>query len=321
MRAPIAALAVLLLAGCSTAPATTVAPSTAASVLETVAPTESAGASVAPSPSVLPTASPEPTHGVGTLDTLPPGAAIEVAVKELNLRNGPSTSARKIATLKRGTILVTSPMDGRSFGWGPVKANGYHWYPVAEPLGSDPNQLSPLPANPLDFKAEPVWGWIAADDGTRPYVSAIAPRCPATVDLTNVQAMLPAERLACFGEPFVLEGTFGCGGCGGTIAATYKPEWLASPLEFDFLSVDAEAELGPIALHFAPSGPAAPTAGSIIRVTVHVDDSRSSRCQASEMNDHNVMEPVNATSIRFWCRERLVVDSYEITGTDPDFPS
>src|SRR5690349_21154381 len=111
MRAPIAALAAVLLVGCSTAPPTTLAPSPGATGVETVAPTESSTPSVAPSPTVLPTASPEPTHGVGTLDTLPPGGAVEVAVSELNLRDGPSTSARKLATLKRGTILVTSPMD------------------------------------------------------------------------------------------------------------------------------------------------------------------------------------------------------------------
>lgn len=321
MRRLTAALAALVLAGCSTAPSATVPPSVAPPTsLASAAPTESAGASVEPSPTILPTASPEPTRGVGTLDVLPPGAAVRVTVSELNLRRKPSTSAKRLTTLKRGQIVIVSPSDGFSFGWGPVRANGYTWYPVIGIASKTPGTLDPLPTYPIPLGAELTAGWLAADNGSRPYVEIVAPRCPETIDLTNVQGMLPAERLACFGEPFVLEGTFGCGGCGGTTSGVYKPAWLASPLNFNFLSVNAEDHVGPLALSFPPSGPEPPAAGSIIKVTVHVADSRSSRCQGSDINQDDVRTAVNTESMLLWCREQLVVDSFEVTGTDPAFP-
>jgi hypothetical protein len=257
---------------------------------------------------------------VGTLDVLPPGAAVRVVVSELNIRRKPSTSAKRITTLKRGQILVISPSDGYSFGWGPVSANGYTWYPMIEIASSTPGTLDPLPTYPIPIGAEPISGWVAADNGSKPYVEMVAPRCPTTIDLTNVEGMLPGERLACFGEPIVLQGTYGCGGCGGASAGVYKPSWLASPLNFNFLSVDAKVRVGPLAIHFPPSGPAAPAAGSIIKVTLHVDDSRSSRCTGSDIDQNNVRVVVNPASMRTWCREQLVVDSFEVIGTDPNFP-
>jgi hypothetical protein len=131
--------------------------------------------------------------------------------------------------------------------------------------------------------------------------------------------MLPAERLACFGEPIVLEGTFGCGGCGGAHPGEFKPAWLADSLSFDFLSVDVSETFGPLTLRFAPDGPSRPEAGSIIRVTAHVDDARATRCRMSEMGDGDTLVPVNEATAVYFCREQLVVDSYEVIGTDPDF--
>ena len=161
---------------------------------------------------------------------------------------------------------------------------------------------------------------MAADDGVNPFLAILQPRCPVTVDLASVQGMLPAERLACFGEPIVLEGTFGCGGCGGAVAGTFKPDWIASPLSFGFLSVNASQRLGPLALRFPPKGPSQPAAGTIIRVTVHVDDSRATKCTMSELSESGSPLPVDARTAVFECREQLVVESYERLGADPSFP-
>jgi hypothetical protein len=277
-------------------------------------------ASEVPSTSPSPSTAPSPTPAIGTLDVFPPGAAVQVAVAELNLRTKASTSAKRVQILKRGAVLLISPLDNISFGYGPVKKNGYAWYPVIVTTYKG-GTLPALPTEPYNVSAgEPTWGWVAADDGEHQYLSALAPRCATTVDLPSVQGMLPAERLACFGEPFVLEGTYGCGGCGGAVAGTFKPSWIASPLSFGFLSVHPAERLGPLALRFPPAGPAAPAAGSIIRVTVHVDDSRATKCVMAMPDDSGTTRVVDARTAVLQCREELVVESFEVLGTDPSFP-
>jgi len=280
------------------------------------------GPSTPPSPSPAATSpAPSAAPSFGTPQIFPAGAAVAVAVADLNIRNNPTTSAKRIATLKRGELLIISPTDQLSFGWGPVTANGYTWYPVMRPRGASTTKLDPLPKAPLDVAdGPPVAGWAASDNGKQPYLLAVAPRCPTTVDLRNVEGMLPAERLACFGAPFELTGTFGCGGCGGAVAGEFNPFWLASSMEFDFLSLHAKTRLGPLAVRFPPDGPARPAAGSIVRVKVHVDDARSTTCVMKEMTDSGKLAAVNSATAVSYCRERLVVESVVVLGTDPDFP-
>ena len=320
MRRLIIGSLVLLIAACSGPTPSIIEsaglPGSSPSPVATLGPSASAVPSSAPSPSTAPSATP----AIGTLDVFPPGAAVQVAVAELNLRTKASTSAKRVQILKRGAVLLISPLDNVSFGYGPVKKNGYTWYPVIVTRYKN-GALPALPTEPYDASGgEPTWGWVAADDGEHQYLSALAPRCATTVDLPSVQGMLPAERLACFGEPFVLEGTYGCGGCGGANAGTFKPSWIASPLSFGFLSVHPAERLGPLALRFPPAGPAAPAAGKIIRVTVHVDDSRATKCVMAEPDDSGAMRAVDARTAVLQCREQLVVDSFEVLGTDPSFP-
>ncbi len=269
--------------------------------------------SVVPSPSTIPT----PTAGPGAIDVLLPGSGVAVAVAELNLREGPSTSAARVKVLKRGAVLIVSPYDGLWFGAGPVRKNGYTWYPVlvAQVTNAD-GGLPALPKRPILYGTEVDVGWIATDDGQRSYVRALPPRCPTTVNLAVVEAMLSAERLACFGGPIVLEGTFGCPSCGAELAGEFEPIWLNYPQALEFLSLDPPAQVGPIVLRFPPGGPEPPTGGSIIRVTVHVDDPAAGGCSITIAGE----APVPALTAGLFCREQLVVDSYEIIGTDPDFP-
>jgi hypothetical protein len=318
-RVVVVSLAVLI-GACST-PTASLAPATA-----TPAASAPLDATSGPSPSLLPSgapspsAGPSPTTAIGVLDVLPPGVAVQVAVKELNLRAKASTSAKRVKTLARGDVLIVSPLDNISFGYGPVRKNGYTWYPVVVTPYRN-GSLPPLPAEPVVLSGnEPTWGWVAADDGVNPFLAILPPRCAVTVDLPSVQGMLPAERLACFGGPIVLEGTYGCGGCGGTLSGEYKPEWIATPLSFGFLSVNASERLGPIALRFPPKGPAEPAAGTIIRATVHVDDSRATKCTMSELSDAGAPLPVDARTAVFQCREQLVVESFVVLGADPSFP-
>jgi hypothetical protein len=272
------------------------------------------------SPSVAPSAAPA-TPAIGTLDVYPPGAAVEVAVKELNLRTKPSTSAKRVALLNRGDVLVISPNDNISFGFGPVSKNGYTWYPVMV-TGLKNGTLPALPASPADFSGAhpPVSGWVAANDGRTPFLSPLAPRCPAVVDLENVQGMLAAERIACFGGPITLTGTYGCPGCGGAIVGTFKPLWLATPVEFEFLSVNPAIRIGPLAVRFPPDGPARPAAGTRVRVVVHVDDSRSTKCTMIDGEGATATTVDRRTAV-FYCRERLVVEQVQTMGPDPSFPA
>lgn len=317
MRRLIAGAVALALAAC-TSPSASVEPTSG-----TASPGSSVAGSPLPSGSVAPSVapSPEPSASAGppsAFQVLPPGSAVEVRVAELNLRRRPATSARRVELLERGDLLVISPSDFVIAGYGPISAEGYTWYPVIK-IDVFDGRLDPLPTHPVPIGAELVSGWVATDDGKDRFVRQLEPRCPTTIDLANVSGMLPAERLACFGAPIVLEGTFGCGGCGGAIAGDFEPAWLASPMSFDFLSEDVSDGFGPLALHFRPSGPARPAAGSIIRVTVHVDDARSSRCSIREAGEGDTLIPVDPATAALFCREQLVVDSYEVLGTDPDF--
>jgi hypothetical protein len=141
--------------------------------------------------------------------------------------------------------------------------------------------------------------------------------------------MLESELLACFGDnSIVLEAVFGCGGCGGYIPATYEPTWLGHPYGFGFglLSVAplSAGRWGALVGHAPPSGPAAPPQGSIIRVRGHFDDKRATECEIAlplpgDTSDPPALVPVDKPSATLYCRQRFVVESYEILGTDPDF--
>lgn len=285
-----------------------------------VAPASVAPASVAPSvaATLAPTAVPaSPPPAVGTLSVLLPGSAIEVRVAELNLRKKPSTGAARVEILKRGQILIVSPYDNIWFGAGPVKKDGFTWYPVMKlQNATDAGDLPALPERPILIGTEVEIGWVATDNGSTSYVTQLPPRCPATVNLANVQAMLSAERLACFGGgPIVIEGTYGCPACGAEVMGEFEPIWLNYPQSLDFISINPPEDVGPVVLRFPPDGPDTPAQGSIIRATVHVDDPASAACSIQIQEQAKVPK---ATAI-LYCREQLVVESYEVLGMDPDF--
>ena len=318
------AMVMALLAGCVAAPGSLepAASPTAVPTLEASpapASTAVAIASVPPSRAPLPTEAPtqdpdpcvrQPYTGPWTIDPLMPGSAVVVTIAELNLRAGPCAAAERVEVLKKGDILIL-------FGpYGPFNANGYPWYGVQKATVTADGRLVPLPASPQSYTGEVVGGWIAANDGAQPFVAPVGPRCPTTVNLENVRGMLDAERLACFKEPIVLTGTFGCGGCGGAGGPQSDPIWLADTFEFDHLWVHWFQDEHPISIHFKPSGPAKPREGKIIRVTVHVDDPAAQKCTFSYgIEDPPFQEPAQIAIA--WCRERFVVDSYEVIGTDP----
>jgi len=324
----IAALMVGIVAGCGGPSASLLAspssgPSAAASLSPSPEGSPSSAPSVGPSPipSSVAEASPDAERcSLSPADGAPqmfPGSAVKVVVAELNLRKNPCTRAKKLATLRNGQVLIVWDQP-----YGPISSNGYTWYNVAVAPNSYPfGELPPLPGSPFPDGTDTTSGWIAATDGTDAYVNPMPPRCPATVNLENIVGMLPAERIACFGGPVVIEGSYGCGGCGGTGGPIGKPAWLADTFEFRQIRVAWTGGFGnrPIGLHFKPAGPEPPEEGSIIRATVHVDDPAAQRCSFV----WGIEDPpftVPASYAIAWCRERFVVDSYEVLGTDPDYP-
>ncbi|HYL40735.1 MAG TPA: hypothetical protein VET90_05440, partial [Candidatus Binatus sp.] len=129
-------------------------------------------------------------------------------------------------------------------------------------------------------------------------------------------------ELACLGKtPLVIQGTLGCGGCGGAFPGTFSPQWLATPLSGIF-SANYAAQVGPLQLYFPP-GLTRPKDGSILRVHGHLDDARSATCKvAVATSDSLTAKPVavRVADPQAWCREHLVVDSFEVLGVDPSYP-
>ena len=313
--AAIAAVA-LVLAGCNAA----VTPGPTAG-LGTVAPSSSDAASPSPLESAAPSGSPlAPSAGPTAGPTIPPLAAIQVnmavrvTVTSLNVREHPSTTAKKMGSLAKGDVVVL-------LGYGGIRAGGYTWFEAARIKGLH-GPLPPLPAYPLQGGAwSDLTGWIAIGTGGTAYVAPLPARCGAT-DLATISAMLGSEQLACLGStPLELQGTFGCGGCGGAFPGTFTPDWLATPLS-GFFSANLADGVGPLQLYFPPSV-SRPTEGSILRVRGHFADARSSTCVVKiPTTDAFDAPPValRAGDAATWCRQHLVVDSYDVLGVDPSFP-
>jgi len=236
--------------------------------------------------------------------------AIRVAVDELNVRARPTTSARVVGTVSRGNILIV--------GGAPVESDGYVWY--SGRIIAVSGDLPALP-KPILSAGEPVSGWFAAFKGDTPHVALIDARCPSVIDLRNVAAMLPAERLACFGDrAIVLEGTIGCEPCTIHIFGDY--EWLYNPNAVDTLLWDDWMEGANLMLRFPPDGPNPPNAGRIIRVRGHFDDSASADCSLGEAypwGDAFTFERIGPSVARQLCRQEFVVEREEVLGTDPGF--
>ena len=245
-----------------------------------------------------------------------PGIAATVLVA-INVREFPTTSAAKMGSLATGDVVYLS-------GYGGIKADGYTWFEMGRIKGLH-GSLPPLPNWPI---AGGSWsdlnGWIAIGTTSSPWIAALEPRCSAAAatDLATLSAMLPGEELACLGKaPLVLQGTFGCGGCGGAFPGTFSPQWLATPLSGIF-SADFATQVGPLQLYFPP-GATRPKDGSILRVHGHLDDSRSSTCKVAIPTSDSLLAapvPVRAADAQAWCREHIVVDSYDVLGVDPSYP-
>lgn len=278
----------------------------------TTSPTASGTTSASPVVSATP--EPSATPVVEAPDgILPPGSVARVAVDALRVRAEPSTGGELLDTLARGDLVGIGLPYVQD--WGPIEADGFAWYPIA-PLTVD--ELPSPPADPLEVAGQ--GGWVAAGDGTDPFLELLEPRClVGEPDLALLEALAPWERLACYGNRSItIEGIFGCGGCGGFRPGTFEPAWLAHPLDLGFISIEPNDRIGPMTLRFPPDGADPPEGGSIITVTGHFDDPRAAECR---VEPGDPPEARDERTGQLGCREAFVVETYEITGVDEDFPS
>ena len=229
----------------------------------------------------------------------------------------PSTSAARTEILERGQVLIVSPYDGVFLGAGPVR-KAYTWYHVMKLQTGDAD--GDLPALPHAADPRRDRGRGRMDRDRQQGRSRTSRRCrrgvPRWSTWRTSRGCWPRSASRALGAvPIVLEGTFGCPNCGAELQGDFDPIWLNYPQSLDFLSVNASQDIGPVVLRFPPDGPGRPAGGSIIRVTVHVDDPAADGCSITIQGE----APVPPATAELYCREQLVVDSYEVIGMDAGF--
>jgi len=285
----------------------------------------SASASVVASPGASAATSPDasaPATGVSPPDgILPVGSLVEVISDGLRLREEPTTGGAEVATLPAGEVLY---LVGNANNLGPVQADGYSWYAGLYAPGYSDWPLNP-PGSSDGPSGDPrVSGWFAAGTTEEDYVELLPAGCPVSTDIDGLYAVTAWERLACLGgQQLTVEGTYGCGGCGGLAPGTFDPPWLASPLNFH-LFTPPWAALPPVVeqmvLHVPPDLPelGSEQAGSVLRVTGHFNDSRSADCVIAP-GEPGEEVPADDLAAEWYCRLGFVVESWEVVGTDPDW--
>jgi hypothetical protein len=296
----LAVLGGIVLAGCQAGPPSASPGESPSTSLEA-----SAGASASTSALESTVASPDASATIDRSITggiLPPDSIAIVMVEGLRVRETASLTGKVLASFPKGTRFLIS---GNPSSLGPVVADGYAWYLVVH----------------RDVETDPsteILGYAAAGAAAKPLMATARPRCGDAAQIT----LTAYEQLACYGNgPLTLEGTYGCGGCGGLAPGTFEPGWLANPLfpPLPVLTAKPGKGIGRIDIHFVTDGELEyPVEGSILRVVGHYDDSVASSCHIAPGVQGEQVEADSRAAI-LYCRERFVVDSYEQIGTDPGY--
>ena len=158
--------------------------------------------------------------------------------------------------------------------------------------------------------------WAPSTDDGRPLLQVVEPACPTgAVDVVAILDLIPAERLACFGNgELVLEPTM-LGrldlDVGGPIVGT--PEWLAEDPNLQLYGSDGpEGVEGALPVAIAPTVEQPPQ-GVWLRVGGHFDDAASVGCVRTYPEGWDVSnESAEIQVLR--CRERFVITAFETRG-------
>lgn len=313
---------IMVVTACGSSVAPTSAPPSAATA--PVGSPTTGPAMFSPTPAPQPSATPEATQTA--IETDPPrvpdpglwvqnpptpllmNAAVQPHVASLNVRKRPSTSAGIVGTVDQNDILRV--------GSAPIQADGYIWY-----FGTVISANGSLPALPKELllSGEPTQGWFAAGkgdvNGFQEYVLVVDSRCPDTVNLAHVVAMLGAERLACFGNRSItLEGTFGCQGCMSEIYGYYEPDWLTNPNRMDLLWKEW-MESGALRLRFPPKLEPPPE-GVRVSVQGRFANSAADDCAIATAYpwaaDQFAYHDYGTVVSRALCRQEFVVEAFDV---------
>jgi hypothetical protein len=273
-----------------------------------VDPSPTASASPKGSDPASPSASPAATPVAGIPDgLLPAGSMVTVTGDGVRIRAEPSTDTEIVATMAAGDLVHV--VD--TIAAGPVTAEGYEWYRVAYRDGDDVWPWQDLAPDGI------VYGWMAAGDDDERFVTLADVSCPAEpITLSDLAFRLTSwERLVCIGDTVTIEGTFGCDSCTDGVTPGADPPWLA----------DVEQQ-PPIAGAYAyypfiqvaiPPDVTPPENRDVVRATLRVDHPAASRCtytpEPSDGAGDFTHDPMGAL---VFCRERLVLESFEVIGTD-----
>lgn len=282
-------------------------------------PSPSMPASPAPSPtaeaSLAPTAEPQETERTASRRWADPPPtplllyrAVRVVVDELNIRYEPSTSARRLGAARAGDVLAV-------ILYPTVGSDGYVWQYGVTVAGD--GELPPLPRDPFDVQ-DGIGGWFAVGTGEIEYVEPLGPRCPETVTLETLGAMLGAERVACFGDDAIeFKGTLQPPpGVPPEIFGEFTPQWLADPNIVNAVTTGPDSPIG-LNLRVPPSIAERPPAGAIIRVQGHFDDPRADKCDVAPDPPWGNINPRPApySFAQYWCRQMFVVDAWSLAGS------
>jgi hypothetical protein len=280
-----------------------------ASTVPTRTPAASSEVSATPDESSAASASPTPTPATGPI--LPPDSVATVLVADLAIRDEPRNDGQVLATLHAGDRVAVSINPNIL---GPVSADGFDWYPIVSPVDWEPGSE--------------IIGWIAAGTSDAPYVETDSPVCDGN-DLDVAGIITGYGRLVCFGSAdLVMEGTYGCGECGGLSPGTFEPGWLAHPIGDLHVLRDAAVSgtdgtmhtIAWLPFHVDPAlGISTPAGGSIIRVVGHFDDPAATTCTISSGPPGEGI-PADPRAAVLYCREQFTVRTIEVIGTDPNWP-
>jgi hypothetical protein len=309
-----AALAVAVLSSrepVGAAPSAGTGPTRSATTAEPVA-SGSAAASVHP-PTERPSSStdaatpePAPTGALAPPDRLlPAGSLIRVTSGAVRIREQPSTEAALVETMPAGHVAyVQDRIDA-----GPVRADGYDWYFVEYAYGDDIWPWQDIYAGDL------TGGWMAAGTATQRFVELVDVDCSTEpMTLSVLRSTKPWDRLVCLADgPIVIEGTFGCDTCLDEVTPGANPTWLADAEQHP--PIAGSYQYYPFIKLAVPPGVSPPTHRDIVRARLHVDDPAASTCTYTPEPGDSTAQP-DPLAVQIFCRERLVLDSFEVIGHD-----
>ncbi len=243
-----------------------------------------------PTPSPSPSATPRPA--------LANSSIVEVTTDGLEL----------LSQRGAGDLIGTLGTGSRAFVIGqPQDVDGERWYRVAVADGPYSRCDGDFCPNDIGF----VTDGTSEAEANLAEASLDCPSSPMTAAELNTLSSL--ERLACYGgSPIVVTGTLDHCNCDGPIGSSYDPAWLAQPVTL-FL-FDGANELF---LHFEdpPGEPEELVAGDIVEATLAMEHDLAPDCTVTSDIGQTVPPRAN---IVLDCRTRLVVESLDVTGHDPD---